>query len=470
MRDSVVVFTENSELQDTLSRAVRHILAADVHATGSFESARNYLRKASAPVVLVDLRPGFVSDRTEQLLDHLQAETPDGLDLITVSNGFYPREIAEAAESFATANIDERLNEDQIGRTLQAVKRRHNSQPHIEFAEPIEVRAGDVSIRTRSTAFTQVLSQLTRVAVHDVTLLVVGETGTGKSTVARMIHELSNRRDRPFHTVACGALPRDLIESELFGHVRGAFTGADRTKIGRFEAAGLGTLLLDEIDVLGPQEQAKLLRVIETSEYELVGSTETQLSKARLIAASNVDLQTMMQKMEFRSDLYYRLNVLEFQLPPLRNRVEDIVPMALQFIDECCTEHGIRIDRVHIDFLDALKKHRWPGNVRELKNQVQRSVLFCDDRNLKVNDLSPVILRAQFDAIDEPAEDSEATSLADRVACNEQQILEEALRQNAYNRTATARSLGISRVGLYKKMRKYGMLDGKLGKSGRAAR
>jgi transcriptional regulator with PAS, ATPase and Fis domain len=416
------------------------------------------------------LRPGFVNAQTQLLLTHLQTDAEPGIDLVTISDGFYPLGIAEAVESFATANIDDRLSEDQIGRTLQSVKRRRRSNTRRTIAKTVEVQAGDVSIKTRSSAFGEVLSQLTRIAIHDVTLLLVGETGTGKSTVARLIHELSSRRDRPFHTVACGALPRDLIESELFGHVRGAFTGAERTKIGRFEAAGQGTLLLDEIDVLGPKEQAKLLRVIETSEYELVGSTETQMSKARLIAASNVDLKTMMQNMEFRSDLYYRLNVLEFQLPLLHTRSEDIVPMALQFIEECCSEHGIRIDRVHIDFLDALKKYRWPGNVRELKNQVQRSVLFCDDRSLKVNDLSPMILKAQFDAIEERLNESDATSLADRVACNEQQILEEALRQNGNNRTATAKSLGISRVGLYKKMRKYGMLEGSLGKNGRAAR
>jgi DNA-binding NtrC family response regulator len=213
-----------------------------------------------------------------------------------------------------------------------------------------------------------------------------------------------------------------------------------------------------------------VLRVIDTSEYEQVGSTETRLSKARLIAASNVDLKTMMQNMEFRSDLYYRLNVLEFQLPPLRKRMEDVVPMAMQFVEECCSEHKIRIDRVHIDFLEALKKYHWPGNVRELKNQVQRSVLFCDDHSLKVNDLSQVILKAQFDAIEEPLDESNATSLADRVACNERQILEEALRQNGNNRTATARSLGISRVGLYKKMRKYGMLEASVGKNGRLTR
>ena len=470
MRESVVIFSANRDLQVSLAKSCRHVLAAEVQATEEFEPAREILRTTSSPIVLVDLRPGFINPQTRQLLAYLQTDAERGIDLVTISDGFYPLDIAEVVELFATANIDDRLNEEQIGRTLQSVKRRRRSNTKRTIAETIEVQAGDVSIKTRSLAFREVLNQITRVAIHDVTLLVVGETGTGKSTVARLIHELSNRRDRPFHTVACGALPRDLIESELFGHVRGAFTGADRMKIGRFEAAGQGTLLLDEIDVLGPKEQAKLLRIIETSEYEMVGSTETQMSKARLIAAANVDLKTMMQNMEFRSDLYYRLNVLEFQLPPLRKRTEDVVPLALQFIEECCSEHQIRIDQVHIDFLDALKTYHWPGNIRELKNQVQRSVLFCDDRSLKVNDLSQVILKAQFDAIEETFDESDATSLADRVACNERQILEEALRQNGNNRTATARSLGISRVGLYKKMRKYGMLEASLGKNGRVAR
>jgi DNA-binding NtrC family response regulator len=183
------------------------------------------------------------------------------------------------------------------------------------------------------------------------------------------------------------------------------------------------------------------------------------LSKARLIVASNVDLETLMAKMRFRSDLYYRLNVLEFRLLPLRERPLDIVPMAMQFVLECCQQHGVQIRRVHRDFLHALKKYRWPGNIRELKNQVQRSVLFSENGELTIPDLSPAILKAQYE--DDADSGENASSLADRVAHSEREILEDALRANGYKRTATAEALGISRVGLYKKMRKYGMLEKK---------
>lgn len=320
------------------------------------------------------------------------------------------------------------------------------------------VEAGGICFVTQTRALFPMLDRLLRVAGYDVTILLVGETGSGKTTLARLVHELSPRSDEPFQNVACGALPQDLIESELFGHVRGAFTGAERSKIGRFEAAGRGTLLLDEIDVLGPKEQTKLLRVIETGEFEPVGSTETRTSKARLIVASNTDLETLVDTKKFRSDLYYRLNVLQFRLLPLRERRRDIVPLALQFIEECRRQHGVEIQGVDREFLDVLQRYPWPGNLREMKNHIQRAALFCEDGVLKVDDLSA--------AIRQPSNDDESSgknaaprSLADHVARNERQILEEALRQHGYKRTATAKALGISRVGLYKKMRKYNLLD-----------
>jgi DNA-binding NtrC family response regulator len=239
--------------------------------------------------------------------------------------------------------------------------------------------------------------------------------------------------------------------------VKGAFTGADRDKLGKFEAAKGGTLLLDEIDVLGPNQQAKLLRVIETGEFEQVGSNETRTSRARLIAASNVDLKELMEQEEFRADLYYRLSVLEFRIPPLRQRPLDIVPLTLDFVAEFAASHGVTIRRVHPEFLAALKQYDWPGNIRELKNHVRRAVLFCRNEELSADDLAPSVLRA--------AERSTAatclfpSTLSEKVALSEREILEQALREHGNKRTATAQSLGISRVGLYKKMKKYGMIS-----------
>lgn len=318
------------------------------------------------------------------------------------------------------------------------------------------VQFKDFAYGTYCKAFHETLANLRRVAQHEVTILLVGETGTGKTTLARLIHDLSQRAKEPLITVACGALPGELVESELFGYAKGAFTGADRQKVGKFEAAGQGTLLLDEIDVLGMHQQAKLLRVIETTEFEPVGSNETQSSQARVIVATNIDLNDLMASGDFRSDLYYRLSVLEFHIPPLRSRPEDIYPLTLEFIDEFCRSHNVRISRIHPEFLERIGQHNWPGNVRELKNHIRRSVLFCQNHELTPNDLAPAVQHAQHDEHPVPAQPD---SLSERVALNEQEILREALEANNFKRTATAEALGISRVGLYKKMRKYGMLD-----------
>ena len=342
-----------------------------------------------------------------------------------------------------------------------------------QAADRMELNANDQMkvVHGRSICFTTctpamfaTVDQLVQMARHDVTLLLVGETGTGKTTAAKLVHELSPRWNEPLVTIACGALPPDLVESELFGHVRGAFTGADRDKPGKFAAAANGTLLLDEIDVLTLDQQAKLLRVIETGEYEPVGSNDTQRSAARLIAASNQDLKQLLLEQRFREDLYYRLNVLEFRLPPLRERHWDIEHLTRTFVDEFRQAHDVAIQRIHPLFFDKLCEHSWPGNIRELKNHVRRAVLFCRTGELTPNDLALDAL-TQSSAVqggplptDTDILAPSDQSLSAQVATSEREILEAALAQHNQNRTRTAEHLGISRVGLYKKMRRLGML------------
>jgi DNA-binding NtrC family response regulator len=275
-------------------------------------------------------------------------------------------------------------------------------------------------------------------------------------------------------TVACGALPPELIEAELFGHTKGAFTSAEHARQGKFEAAENGSLLLDEIDLLDLPRQAKLLRVIETGEFEPVGSNETRRSDARLLVASNIDLQDLMQRKMFRADLYYRLNMMEYRIPPLRERRRDIVPLALDFIEDFCRQHAVKVKSVHPDFLRCLKAYTWPGNVRELKNHMRRAVLFCDSGIITPNDLAPQIQHAANDA--PPADAmvrkrvvSGGRTLFEQVAWNEREILQRALRDNEQNRTATAEALGLSRVGLYKKMKKYGLVRGRKKRPGNDA-
>ncbi len=271
-----------------------------------------------------------------------------------------------------------------------------------------------------------------------------------------MIHELSQRRGKRFLTVACGALPGDLIDSELFGHLRGAFTGADREKSGKFAAAEDGTILLDEIDVLGLLHQAKLLRVLETGEFEPIGSNDTQAARCRTIVASNVSLELLMEKRQFRPDLYYRLNQVTFEIPPLRERPLDIVPLAVDFIDECRREHGLDVHTIHADLLAILRAYRWPGNIRELRNEVRRCVLFSRDGVVTPEALSLPILQDASRNLQGAADSSPSSSvLAQDIAVTERDSIEQMLRKQRFNRAATARALGISRVTLYNKIRKY---------------
>ncbi|GAB6164784.1 sigma-54 dependent transcriptional regulator [Thermostilla marina] len=309
----------------------------------------------------------------------------------------------------------------------------------------------------------EILDELHVAAAHDVTVLLIGETGSGKTYLARMIHELSPRAGERCLTVACGALPPDLIESELFGYVKGAFTGADSDKPGKFAAADKGTLLLDEIDVLTPDQQAKLLRVIETGEYEPVGSNETRRSSARLIVASNIDLDRLVSEGKFRMDLYYRLNMLSFHLPPLRERPADIEFLTRKFALDHARNLRIPLDRIDPEVLAALKQYRWPGNIRELENVIRRAVLYCRDGVLRLADL-PSFVRQGGEGAPTAAGDpitSPGKTLEERVDEVERLIIEEALRRHGYHRAETARELGISRVTLYHKMKKYGMVTGR---------
>jgi transcriptional regulator with PAS, ATPase and Fis domain len=259
-------------------------------------------------------------------------------------------------------------------------------------------------------------------------------------------------------TVACGALPPDLIESELFGYVKGAFTGADTDKPGKFAAADRGTLLLDEIDVLAPKQQAKLLRVIETGEYEPVGSNDTRISHARLIAASNIDLEKLVEADKFRRDLYYRLNTLSFHLPPLRERPWDIEYLARKFAIEHSRAHQIELKHIEPEFLAALRQYSWPGNIRELENVIRRAVLYCRDGVLTVADLPSTLRPANTGRSNHSPDRQHALTLEERLRQVERRIIEETLQRNNYRRTETARELGISRITLYNKMKKLGIL------------
>jgi transcriptional regulator with GAF, ATPase, and Fis domain len=310
---------------------------------------------------------------------------------------------------------------------------------------------------------------LDRVVDTPTTVLITGESGTGKELVARALHENSSRKERPFIKLNCAAIPKDLVESELFGYERGAFTGAVGSKPGRFELASGGTLFLDEIATIPTEMQVKLLRALQESEFERVGGVKTIRVDVRLVAATNSDLKKEISAGTFRDDLYYRLNVVPIRLPPLRERAEDIVLLTSHFIEKFNTRLKKVVSGVEPDAERLLREYSWPGNIRELENVVERAVLFCDGARLAVGDL-PRELRdgavsgtesgeseaSETDAIVQDGLKQQVRAAMSRL---ERQLILKALDQTKGNVTHAARLLKISRKGLQLKMKELGLRD-----------
>jgi DNA-binding NtrC family response regulator len=312
-----------------------------------------------------------------------------------------------------------------------------------------------------SSGMAGVMDQVRLVAPLDTTVLITGETGTGKTRLARLIHDLSPRRSKRFVAVNCGALSTTLVESELFGHVRGAFTGADREHAGKFAQCQDGTLLLDEIDALSLDMQVKFLRVVEERTFEAVGSERSLRLQARMIVATNRPLEAEVAAERFRSDLYYRLNVVSFHLPPLRERREEIGPLADQFMSDFAHQHRLPRPGLTAEVRAALEAYAWPGNVRQLRNVIERAVILSGGSGVGARVLPAEIARlvprpAHGHVPSVPARTGNKLASA-RSAAEKSQLLE-ALRRNGNNRSRTATDLGISRVALYKQLRKFQMI------------
>ncbi|ACI21905.1 sigma-54-dependent transcriptional regulator [Thermodesulfovibrio yellowstonii] len=305
-----------------------------------------------------------------------------------------------------------------------------------------------------SQAMKKIKSQIEMIARGDSRVLILGESGTGKELVARMIHSLSPRANAPFIEVNCAAIPQELIESELFGHEKGAFTGAIDKKIGKFELANEGTLFLDEIGDMSLLTQAKLLRVIETQKFQRVGGTRDITVNVRIISATNKDLTEEIKKGNFREDLYYRLNVVPVYISPLRERKEDIPELVNYFMDEFSREKGWRRKKISDDAMRILKNYDWPGNVRELKNAVERLMIMIPQETIEALDIENTgIIRNRL------KEESyfSYTTLREARDAFERDFILKKLKENNWNMTKTAEIIGIERSNLYKKIKSLGI-------------
>jgi len=459
MDQNIILIGADAVSLQPLSRQVEVSTGHVPSALTSLDEARNALSESIVDTVIVEL-------------DSLQAQMPlpevrSFLEWLQSSSS--PRRLLIACKSQISLELAMlfefilacRIPSDESTSHLEHVLDESSSIGNLFELSELESRsieASGSSFTTHMKGMFPLLEQLKRIAVHDAAILLIGETGTGKSHLANIVHSLSPRSGERFVNTACGALPPSLIESELFGHTRGSFTGAVRNKIGRFEVAQGGTLLLDEIDTLGASEQAKLLRVIETGEFEPVGSTETRHADVRVIAASNVDLRDLAARNEFRSDLFYRMSVLEFHLLPLRQRSLDIIPLATDFISQAATERQVPVETVDVDFLHRIKEYPWPGNVRELRNQMSRAVMLSDNGCLSVETLSSAI-QAEGSSVTSKSlpQPQERWQLGMHMHESERKLLQSALEAHNNNRSATAKALGVSRAGLYKKMTRLGI-------------
>ncbi len=366
----------------------------------------------------------------------------------------------EAIRTGAFEYLTKPVIDEELSLAIQrALNQRKIVEENKQLRKQLDERFGLANIIGQDYRMVRLFDLIESVADTKTTILILGESGTGKTMTARAIHQLSARKDRPFVEVACGALPDSLLESELFGHVAGAFTGAVGNKAGKFLQADGGTIFLDEVATASPSLQVKLLRVLQDREFEPVGGTKTHKVDVRLILATNQDLESLVKQGRFREDLYYRINVITLTQPPLRERLGDIPLLVERYLEHFNQQTGRHIAGFEPEALQVMQQYHWPGNVRELVNVVERSIVLAKGNMITVSDLPQSLRNGQhhvgFDA------ESGNGSLKKALALPEKQIILDALEANGWNRQNTAKMLGINRTTLYKKMKKFGIDTGR---------
>jgi DNA-binding NtrC family response regulator len=450
--------------QSDVLHALRLLLKSEGHACITVDSPREALERAAKErfdVALIDLN--YSRDTTSgaeglELLTALQALDASLPVVVMTAWGSIDlavRAMQAGAGDFIEKPWDNRRLLNVLGAQIEISRTRRRAE-RLDAENRLLRDNGEEPFIAEAASMKPLLQMLQRVAPTDANVLILGENGTGKGVVARRIHALSKRADAPLIKVNMGGIAESVFESEMFGHVRGAFTDAKSDRIGRFELADGGTLFLDEIANIPPAQQPKLLRVLEDGELERVGSSRTLAVDVRLISATNAELGSEVEAGRFRRDLLFRLNTVELRLPPLRERVDDIVPMARDFLHRCSR----RYERDGLEFapsaLRALTAHRWPGNVRELSHAVERAVLMASTRQIQADELG----LGGGGASSAPALQTGGTDAGvgnPTLEQAEQAMIRNALDQCQGNIQKTAEMLGLSRAALYRRIEKYGM-------------
>jgi DNA-binding NtrC family response regulator len=449
---SLLLVDDDRQLLDSMAGWLRS-QGYKVFTAPGYETAIAWLQKETPDLVLADVR----------------LQDGDGFDILAWCRQHKPGQTVILLTGYGTvetgidalrAGAFDLLTKPLIDEELEMAINRALSQHRVieenkTLKAQLDQRFGLENIIGHDHRMVKIFDIIDSIADTKATVLITGESGTGKSMIARAIHRRSTRRDKAFVEIACGAMPETLLESELFGHVAGSFTGATGDKLGKFQQADGGTIFLDEIGTATPGLQVKLLRVLQEFAFEPVGGTKTIKVDSRVILATNENLAEAVAEGRFRQDLYYRVNVINIEIPPLRERSSDVPMLALHFLENVVRDSGKRVEGFADDALAAMQRYNWPGNVRELQNVVERAVLLGKGPLVRIDDLpSQLIVGQPVFSITPP---QGGKSLKDSLADPERAIILETLKTNHWNRNATAEKLGINRTTLYKKMKKLGL-------------
>ena len=436
----ILVVDDERAQREALAGFLRS-LEHDVAIANSAQTALAHLYKKPADVVLTDYKMPYMTGN--DLLKEIRGRYPGMVVLIMTAYGTV--EVAvEAMKAGAWDFVAKPVDLDQLELQLQAIEKFIEQRQAAALPAKIS-NSGFIAI---DAVMQNILVKARRVASTDASVLITGETGTGKEELAYYIHSHSRRADQTMQAVNCAALPPNLVESELFGHVKGAFTGATRDRVGHFEGADGSSLFLDEIGDLPQDMQVKLLRFLQNSEFQPVGSNETHQSDVRIIAATNVDLHLAVEQGDFREDLYYRLDVIRFHLPPLRERPKDVKELTSNFSAEFKERHGRPGLTLSAEAAEALLNYAFPGNVRELRNIIERAVVLADDTIITATDL---------ELHTAPPRSQSGSGLIDSVQTMEQELITKSLKECGGNQSECARRLGISERVLRYKLQKYNL-------------